>query len=323
VRLGVELVPYMKLEQMVGIAREAERLGYEQLWVCDHYHNRFAYVALSQIALKTSRLRLGPGVTNPYLLHPSVTAAAIATLSELSGGRALLGISAGDPYFLRSVGVERLSPVEGVQDAVRIIRGLLAGGRVSYQGRVFRCAGARLRFKPPNQAPIYIGGRRKRMLELAGELGDGALINASHPEDLKEALGFVRRRGREFDRVAYLAVSVGRDEEVTKKLVRVIVAFIVASAPKRSLETHRIPEGEVEEIRKLLEAGKVSEAGRAVTPRMIEAFSVCGNFASLEERLEEIRRLGFSTAVVGSPIGPEPREVLARAASVGAPGSRG
>jgi len=316
-KLGVELVPYMRLERMVGIARDVERLGYDQLWVCDHYHNRFVYVALSQMALQTSRIRLGPGVTNPYLIHPSVTAAAVATLGELSGGRAMLGISAGDPYFLETVGVEHRRPVLATREAIEIVRGLLTGERLSFRGEVFRCTGAKLRFKPPAPVPVYVGGRRERMLELAGEIADGALVNASHPDDLRDALrsvgrGLGRNPREEFDRVAYLAVSVGSDVGEAQKLVRGIVAFIAASAPKESLEIHGIPEEEAARVRKFLQRGEVVRAKEEVTSGMIEAFSVCGRWEDLEGRVEEVRRLGFDTVVVGSPIGPEPRRVLER-----------
>lgn len=319
-RLGVELVPYISLDRMVEIAKLVEELGYHQLWVCDHYHNRSVFIALSQIALATSRIQLGPGVTNPYLVHPAVTAAAVATLQELSKGRAALGISAGDPFFLLTLGVRHHKPITAVREAVEIARGLWSGEPFDFKGALFTCHRAKLRFTPPDRIPVYVGGRRPRILQLAARIGDGVLINASHPHDLHDARVQIRgsTSSPEFDTVAYLAVSVGSDLDRARRMVRGIVAFIAASAPDDSLEYHGISPDDVEEVRKWLRSGEIQKAREAVSPRMIEAFSVCGSFSDLESRLEEVRKLGFSTAVIGSPIGPDPKAVLERASLLSA-----
>ncbi len=313
----MEFVPYLKLDALIKLARLVERSGFEQIWVCDHYHNRYVYPVLTQLALETRRVKLGPGVTNPYLVHPTVTAAAIATLNEISRGRMLLGISAGDPFFLATVGVERRKPVTAVREATHIIRELLAGNRVSFTGELFSCRGAGLRFKSVHKIPIYIGGRRRRILELAGSVADGALINASHPEDIRECIRYIKRglraSGRKpetFDFVAYLAVSVGRDVRKARNVARGVVAFVTSSASCASLEHHGIGDDEVESIRRLLRTGELKKARMAVTERMIDAFSVCGPVDELVARVEELKRLGVTRTVIGSPMGPEPAKAV-------------
>ncbi len=314
---GVEFVPYLTLDALVRLARLVERSGFEQIWVCDHYHNRYIYPVLTQLALETSRVKLGPGVTNPYLVHPTVTAAAVATLNEISGGRALLGISAGDPFFLATVGIKQRKPVIAVREAVHIARELLAGNRLSFEGEFFSCRNAGLRFKPVNKIPIYIGGRRRRMLELAGSVADGALINASHPNDIKESIEYVEkglrssgRTPRTFDFVAYLAVSVGNDVKRAREVVRGVVSFVASSAPRTSLERHGIEVEEVESIRRLLRGGELKKARSTVTERMIDAFSVCGTVDELAARVEELKRLGITRTVIGSPMGIEPAKAV-------------
>ena len=81
------------LEELVGLARLCEDLGYRSFWYTDVRFGRECYVGLSAVASHTSRLRLGPGVSDPYTRHPAMTATAIATLDELSSGRAMLSIS--------------------------------------------------------------------------------------------------------------------------------------------------------------------------------------------------------------------------------------
>lgn len=316
-KFGVEFVPYMRLEKMVALAKQAERAGFQQIWVCDHYHNRYVHSVLIKLALETRRVMLGPGVTNPYLVHPAVTAAAIATLNEVSNGRALLGFSAGDPIFLETVGIKQQMPVTAVRESIHIIRGLLAGKRVNFEGKCFSCRGARLRFKPENKVPIYLGGRRQRMLELAGSIADGALINASHLEDIKEGIKYIKnglkksgRPQKNFDFVAYLAVSVGKDEEKARRAARGVVAFVSSSAPPESLMHGNISSEEVEVVRNYLRAGEVAKAREAVTDSMIDEFSVSGGIDRLVSRVGELKKIGITRVVIGSPIGPEPAESI-------------
>jgi len=297
---------------MRKLAGLVDEMGFREIWVCDHYHNRYVYSVLPLLAAETKKIKLGPGVTNPYLVHPAVTAAAISTMNELSGGRAILGMSAGDPFFLSTVGIKQDQPVTAVREAVLIIRGLFGGKKVDFNGDHFTCRGARLRFPPSGKIPIYIGGRRRKMLALAGSVADGALINASHPEDLKECLEYIRagKPVKDFDVVAYMGVSVDRDEERAKRTARGVTAFIAASAPKSSLERHGIDEKEVERVKKLLMAGEIVRAREAVTEKMIEVFSVSGKPDVLKFRLEELAEIGIKSVVIGSPIGPSPEESL-------------
>ncbi|MFN4133016.1 MAG: 5,10-methylenetetrahydromethanopterin reductase [Candidatus Hadarchaeales archaeon] len=313
-RFGVEFVPYMKIEKMVKLAREVERGGFEQIWVCDHYHNRNVYVALAEIARMTRRVKLGPGVTNPYLVHPAVTANAIGTLQELSRGRGMLGISAGDRFFLQTVGVKRRKPIQAVREAITIIRGLLRGERVEFKGEVFECHGS-LRFRPDDEIPIYVGGRKRQMLKLAGEMADGALINASDPADIQECIGYIReglkKEGKKnFDSVAYMVVSIDRDLEKARKAARGVVAFVAASAPESSLERHGISLEDVKRVRKMLATGRLADAREAVNEKMIGAFSICGKVDEFAARIEELKKLGVTTAVAGFPIGPKPEAAL-------------
>lgn len=314
-RLGVEFVPYMEIDKIVSLAKLVERLRFSQIWICDHYHNRYVYAVLTRLALSTSKILLGPGVTNPYTAHPAITATAIATLNEISGGRAMLGISAGDPLFLQTVGLKQEKPVKAVEEAIRIIRGLLSGHTVVFNGEIFTCRGARLRFDPGGYIPVYIGGRREKMLKLAGRIGDGVLINASHPEDIRESLVFVKegmrgRKKKNFDFVAYMAVSIDDDLEVARKLVRGVVSFIASSAPESALQRHGISEKDIEKVRRRILTGSIEKAREAVTPEMIEAFSVAGPTKVLEERIEDLKKLGITTVVVGSPIGRDKSAVL-------------
>src|SRR5207253_7386221 len=104
-------------DRLVGLARQAERLGYEYLGLADERFFREVYASLTLCALRTERLQLGPCVTDPYSRHPALTAMAIATLDEISGQRAVLGIGAGVSGF-RELGITREKPGLALRETV-------------------------------------------------------------------------------------------------------------------------------------------------------------------------------------------------------------
>src|SRR5690242_2590855 len=112
------------MDTMLKRVRLAEDNGYDIAWLADERFYREVYSCLTSFALNTRRIRLGPCVTDPYARHPALTAMAIATLDELSGGRAVLGVDAGISGFAE-MGVERLKPARAIRETVELVRLLL------------------------------------------------------------------------------------------------------------------------------------------------------------------------------------------------------
>src|SRR6201993_4124416 len=142
--------------QLVGRARLAEANGYSAVWVADERFYREVYSCLGQIAAHTAKIQLGPCVTDPYSRHPALTAMAIATLDEISGGRAILGIGAGISGFAE-LGIDRRKSARAIRESIEVIRVLLCGEAVDFEGEVITCKRGRLSFSPPRPTlPIYV-----------------------------------------------------------------------------------------------------------------------------------------------------------------------
>lgn len=317
VKFGIEFVPREAYWKIVYYTVQAERGGFSNLWVTDHFNNRNVYTTLAAAAIYTNRITLGPGVTNPYMVNPVFTAQAIATLNELATGRVALGIGAGDKTTLESVGVEMSKPLTAVQEAVDIIRKMVNGESVAYNGEVFKVAGAKFLFKPRGTIPVYVGAQGPKMLELAGKIGDGVLINAAHPKDVASAVNSTRegirqagKKPENVDVAAYTSFSVHEDLKKATKAAVPVVSFIVAGSPSLLLDRHGIDVKKAEEIREALKANDWGKAFGAVTPEMIEAFSVCGTPDMCIERISLLLKSGISQFVVGSPIGSNVREAI-------------
>jgi len=315
---GIEFVPMELFWRTTYYTIQAEHLGYDSIWITDHFNNRNVYVSLAVIANYTDRIKLGPGVTNPYLIHPVMTAQSVASLNEVAPGRVICGIGAGDRTTLEMVGIPMKAPLRTVREAVEIIRRQIAREKGSYEGKLFKTsAGARFNFKMNEPIPIYIGAQGPKMLQLAGALGDGALINASHPDDIKRAVKLIAkgaekagRDPKEVDIAAYTSFSIAENEKKARKPAVPVVAYIVAGSPPFILEKHGIPVEKAEKIRNDLANRNWGEAFGAVDRNMIDTFAVCGSPDQCTEKIATLFKTGITHFVTGSPLGPNVRESI-------------
>jgi 5,10-methylenetetrahydromethanopterin reductase len=172
---------------------------------------RDPYATLALLARDTRQARLGPLVTNALTRHPAVTANAILTIQELSGGRAVLALGTGDSA-VRRVGTRPLR-LEDLEPAVTSVRTLLGGGELA-------CGGGRfgIRFAGGAAPPVYVAATGLRALEVAGRVADGVIVNVGrHPAVLDAAR----------DRIRAGALAAGRKPED----VHLIVFFFCAVGP--------------------------------------------------------------------------------------------
>src|SRR3990167_5632858 len=159
-RTGLLMLPAYAPARLAELAALAEDTGYDDFWLADERFFREVYACLTLCALRTRRIRLGPGVTDPYSRHPALTAMAIATLDEISNRRAVLGIGAGVSGF-RELGVDASRSAVAIREAVELIRRLLAGETVTVKGREISFTDGRLDFAPPRpDLPIYVASQR-------------------------------------------------------------------------------------------------------------------------------------------------------------------
>src|SRR5919106_2415287 len=130
---GFTLKPDHSIERTVGLTRQAEAVGFSHGWLFDsHVLWKEVYPLLTVMALNSERLRLGTCVTNPATREPSVTASALATLNEISGGRMDLGIGRGDSAR-RVLGKPPIT-LANTEEAIRVIKDLAEGRTVVYEG---------------------------------------------------------------------------------------------------------------------------------------------------------------------------------------------
>jgi alkanesulfonate monooxygenase SsuD/methylene tetrahydromethanopterin reductase-like flavin-dependent oxidoreductase (luciferase family) len=195
VRLAAYLIPGRDLQAAVALSRHAEALGYESLWVT-HGLGRDSFVVLQAYGAATTRIGLGNGVVPVYPRHPVAMAQAALTLSEATGGRFRLGIGVSHRASMEAMlGLGLTEPLAVMREYVAVLRGAL-GGRVEFEGRHFRVHWSLGLPDRPPAPPILLAALSPKMLELAGEIADGAVLWLAPPAYVRDVARPALERGR-------------------------------------------------------------------------------------------------------------------------------
>lgn len=290
-RFGVALPPSGQISELTSLASSIERLGCDWLWINEDRLQKDSFTVLAALAASTDSIRLGPGVTNPFTRHPALIASAIATLDELSGGRAVLGLGAGGTNH-RMLGLERRAPASALRDAVTVIRRLIAGESVTVDGDTVRVRDAELDFDPVrDRIPLYIGARGPKILELGGEVADGVIVgNVATATGWRYALERIhsgvqraRRDGAEIELVAWLYTSIDDDPEAARAAVRHMVATtLVTSRPILEQLGVELPPRFAQEMERAqwqLSSSVIGRASALVPDELIGKFALAGTGA--------------------------------------------
>ena len=297
---------------MAAAARAAEAAGFDTVWTLDSplLAGRLLdpYLALATCAVATSRVQLGVAVTNPITRHPAVTACSVLSLDDLSDGRALLGIGSGDSA-MRTLGLDP-ADVQGshgarrerLRETVAFVNAICAGQAVTLGGKTFQLE------RPARRVPIYIAATGPRMLELAGEIADGVIIQVGmHPACIEQALGHIKKGAARARRhpgslkiVHSTFTSIAEDRRLALDRARPLAAWFYAVAPEL-LELAGIQVTRRQPARPVFpdishpadHAQAMAEARSYVSDEAVEKFCLVGSAEECVERLRELAESGI------------------------------
>ena len=185
-QFGITIKPDMPVDRIVALTRQAESAGFDYGWIFDsHVLWLEPYPLLTLMASNTKQMRLGTCVTNPAVRDITVTASLFATLNQISGGRMELGIGRGDSS--RRVLGKKPVTCERLAESIEQFRKLTAGESIEYEGQATRLTWAK------GSPPVWIAGYGPKVLELAGKIADGVILQFADPDLISWCLGFVRK----------------------------------------------------------------------------------------------------------------------------------
>lgn len=200
---GVDLIPDHPVKT-AELVKRVEKMGFSSAWILDsHMLWQEAYTCLTLSAAATKKIKLGPGVTNPFTRHPTVTASAIASVNQVSNGRAVLGIGRGDSS-VRTIGLKPVTLTE-LEKSVHLIRTLLAGKEGLYDGHSARIQWCK------TSIPIFIAAYGPKALDLAGRVGDGVILQLGSPGvvgwSVKAARSAAKKIGRSPNKMRVMTLT--------------------------------------------------------------------------------------------------------------------
>ncbi len=319
-KFGLRLADWFGTTQnMVELAVLAEKSGFDYCWVSHDVFMRSSFVTLASIAEHTSRMILGNTILNPYTTNPAELAMFVASLDELTGGRAVCGISAGALEYMRWLGIPAQKPLTRTKEAVDLFRLLLSGKVAKYDGEEFSWSDqCYMRYKPiRSKVPVYIGGQGDKMLEYSGAAGDGALPLLYPPDFAEYAVRKIsegaRKAGKDpkdVDVAGCVWMSIARDRETAViDPLRELVAYFGPLLGVKGLSAVGLSHEEFALVHDTFKKEGLAEAINLVTPKMLR-LAIYGSPDDCKAQLERLEKAGVNQVLIGAPLGPNPKESI-------------
>ncbi len=290
-RLGLgltgESTRLLSIRDLILYVQKAEKLGFESVWMAEDYFYRNAILSLATFASATDKIKLASGIINPFTRDPALIAMTFSNLDEISKERAIIGLGSSLRLRIYEHHFRKVSSLTAMKECIEIIRELLAGKKVTYEGRIFKIANIRLGVKPPRaNIPIYIGAMGPKMLQLAGEIADGILLTAGATreyvkfavENIKNGVNRAGRKPEDVDVASFVIFSVSKDLKVANEAIKREIAFLVTlPAMDHVLRASELLDTEnVRAIRELGQKGEMSKAAEHVSEDLVNSLAVCG-----------------------------------------------
>ena len=302
-RVGVWLFPDRPAREVASFAAEVEAAGLDELWLGDEGPGRDPFVLLAAAAAATTHIRLGVGVTNPYLRHPSLTAAAAATIAEIAPGRFVLGFGPGGDMALGPAEVPRDRPLAAVRRAVRIARAVANGEPTEgYQPRphAIQCP----------ELAIYIGARGEKLNRLASEVADGVFLGGVPASMFAPTLAWARSV-RPVEAAIYVNAAFGR-AAADAAAPQMIYAYL--DAPEETRTRVGLHLDDVIEAATALANGDEGLARRLLKDSLLDDVLIAGEPAAVGQELAARVRTLNASSVGFALIGDQPPDILERIA---------
>ena len=311
-RIGITIlfVERCTRPQVIELARQAEALGYDTLWMSEAW-GRDAFTILTYIAANTSRIRLAPGIVSVYARSPAITAQSIASLDEIAEGRTALGLGVGSEALTENWhGQSFDNPMQRIREYTEVVRAIATGERVDYQGRFYRVNKFRPLFRPIQEhLPIYLAALGPQMVELAGEVADGWFPNFMSAEALPRFRAHLetgaQRSGREAANVdLYIQrhTCASEDAKLARQLAREALAFIVGGYGPfyRKMAARLGFAEEAAAIERLWNTDRRNIAA-GVSDAFLEALTISGTPEQCRNRLLELEEQGLGPISICVP----------------------
>jgi probable F420-dependent oxidoreductase len=308
-RLGIVLAPFATLPaaEFIAVARETEARGYHAAWTGEA-GGYDAITLMTAIATHTERLRVGSAVLPVQTRTPVLLGQSAATLNHLAPDRVVLGIGLSSKVIVGDWhGLTFAPSLQQIREAVQIIRMVASGDRVNFEGKFYRVKNFRLAVPPPPKpVRVVLAALGPEMLELAGEIADGVVLNWIPPETVPASITHLqagaKKAGRalsgDFEIASFIRTCVTDDAAAAREaLARDITGYTTVDAYASFFRSAGFVD-EVDAVNAAWRAGDRSGAVKQVSPRFLDGLGVVGPESFCRERIAEFSRAGLTQPVI-------------------------
>jgi len=326
--VSTEVAVYLQdahtIRQGMEIAQYAESKGFHAIWQAESRLVREATVPMAAFLAVTERIKVGSGVVNNWTRNPALLAATFSTLDDLAPGRVILGIGAWWDPLAAKVGIKRTKPLLAMRETIEAVRALLADETVTYDGEFVHLDGVELDYvhqeRRPKDVPIYLGATGMQMMELAGEIADGVVLNyLVSPQYNDMAMDHLERgahkAGRsatDLDRPQLVVCSLDEDRGAALDAARLLVTQYLGQQP-HIMKASGVPESLLEEIGKVLTwpatAEQVEAASKLVPDDIVQMITASGTADECRAKVAEYVHRGCTCPIL-YPLGADVHSMI-------------
>lgn len=319
-KISLGLTTSMPVKTSIKYAKLAEKNGYYRIWVGEDILSREIFSYLSVLCLNTKDIKIGCGVTSPYVRTIPIIASGFAGIQELSRNRFTLGIGVGGiPEVKKVTGNAPAQVVDVIWETVFLLNKIFKKETVSYDGVRACVTDFKLNlsrdFVPPK---IYLGVRGPKLMALAGEIADGVIFSGAK-DYLEHGIGILnssakksKRNPEDINRVLWNGFLIEKNKG-DRTIAKTMVATIVSSLPDHAI-THLNDhldkdKGLIRKIKKEFQKD-YKKASSLVTDDLIDQFCISGSVDEITDAIREYEKLGFDEFVIGPPYGKDPQKAI-------------
>jgi 5,10-methylenetetrahydromethanopterin reductase len=323
-RVALYLQDAHDLRDGLDFVRYAEQRGFEAVWQAESRLVRDAIVPMAAYAAVTDRIKIGSGVINNWTRNIGLLAATFLTLDDLAPGRIICGLGAWWDPLARNVGIERRKPLQAMRETIEVMRRLLNMERVTFHGEFHHVEGIELDVvhgrREPRDVKLMIGATGGKMMELTGEIADGAVLNYCVPpeyndEALRQLEAGAKRAGRsldDIDRPQLIVCSVDHDREKAIDTTRGLLCQYLAQQPHIA-KASGVSEDVVKKIQAILgwpaTHEQIDKAKHLVPDDLIHRITASGTPDEARAKVREYVKRG-ATCPILYPVGGDVRLLI-------------
>jgi F420-dependent oxidoreductase-like protein len=305
--LGTFISVGRSLEQAVERVKRAEELGYDSTYVT-HIAGRDSLAVLMAYAAATERIKLGTGVLPIYSRSPVATAQTAATIDEFSGGRMVVGLGVSHQVTVENwYGVKLERPLRAMREYVEIVRACFRGEDPP-EGEIFHSRFRFMGYEPRADLPIYVAALSPKMLRLAGEIADGAMLWLCNPSYIRDVVVPEVRTGREragkslegFDLVAAVPSAVTDDRASAYQTMRNDLVTYWSLPFYRAMIDRSGFGDDIAAFDAGMQAGDVERAKTAISDRFLDELTAIGSPEEVKAGLQRYAEAGATSPGIGA-----------------------